>query len=120
MRKPKCPKCGFQAVKMQSEETAVSNSSGEIHATQRNFEDRCPIHGPFWDGPIGHHSTLLENQLKEMFPKDTRKMLLARLSADERKVFKKALEGKLFAEPARIHSWQALAMMHAAKPRSRS
>jgi hypothetical protein len=90
---------------MQSEEVAVSSSSGEIHGTQRNFDGACPTHGPFWDGPIGHHSTLLESQLKKMFPKDTRKILLERLSPEEWKIFQKALEGKLFAEPARIQSW---------------
>ncbi len=120
MRKPKCPHCGFQALKLQSEEMAISSSSGEIHGTQRNFYGACPTHGPFWGGPIGHHSTLQESQLKKMFPKDTRKILLARLPADERKAFKKTLEGKLFAERARIQSWQTLTMMHAAKPRSRS
>ena len=118
MRKPKCPKCGFQPPKMQSE-VVISSSSGEIHGTQRNFDGACRTHGPFWDGSIGHHSTLLESRLKRMFPKNTRKILLARLSADERKALKKALEGKLFAEPERIQSWQALTMMHAAKERTR-
>jgi hypothetical protein len=115
MRKPKCPQCAFQALKLQSEEVAVSNSSGEIHFAQRNFDGACPTHGPFWDGPIGNHSTLLESQLKKMFPRDTRKIILTRLSADERKAFKKALESKLHVEPARIHFWQALTPVHVAK-----
>jgi hypothetical protein len=119
MRRPKCPQCDFEPLELQSEEIAVSSSSGEIHGIQRNFDGACPTHGPFWDGPIGNHSTLLESQLMKMFPKPTLKILSARLPVDERKAFRKALEGKLFAEPARIDSWQVLAMTLAAKPHRR-
>jgi len=95
MRKPKCPHCGFQALKLQSEEMAISIVRGN---PQDSAEFLWRVSDPriVLGWPIGHHSTLLESQLKKMFPKDTRKILLARLPADERKAFKKTLEGKLF------------------------
>jgi len=102
----------ISATRMLAEEMLVGISgdqAGKIHGSQRNFYGQCPDHGTvLFSLPIGNHGTILEKNMRQMFPKDLRKVLLDRLSGQERKDFNEAWHGRHSPDEQTIARWRQM------------
>jgi ribosomal protein S27AE len=102
-----CPKCG-KAVpygKMDCEISEIDLIEHNVHFVVRRFQAVCPNCGPFFHDRVGHHGTITEKQMKQLFPKRERRRLRDALSEGERKPFVRTLAGKREPRDGEIKRW---------------
>ena len=101
-----CPKCGkevFLGPMVEIMEIGIPEPT--VCGVGRQFSVTCPVCGPsFYDKP-GHHGTIAEKRMTELFPRDTRRRLRNVLSPDDRKRFKGALAGTREPKDSDIKRW---------------
>src|SRR5258705_8700414 len=80
--------------KMEYEEILTPLGGGPVTALMRNFSINCPIHGIRIKQFSGHHITAE----RPPFSKSERKIVERKLTGNERKIFKKYIDGKYLAK----------------------
>lgn len=108
-----CPHCRARVDNVQLRaELAAVDPEGHVRATQRNFVGDCPEHGTvFINYQIGHHSTIGEALLGRRYDKATRRRISARLCPQERRKFRRAINGKYHWTRTDLSRWDRLARM---------
>jgi hypothetical protein len=85
--------------------SSVTVDLQNINGVVRRFRAECPDCGPFSHDRPGHHDTINETALEELFPKHLRKRIRLALSGDERKLFVQTLAGKREPKEGEIKRW---------------
>ena len=107
----RCPKCGQDSKPEPPAEiisVPVSNVEKSFNFVVRRHKAVCKNGHHFIvdQERIGHHSTLMESELKAQFPKKNWQRMRPLMTAQDYRTFKKSVEGKRVASQDEIAEWK--------------
>lgn len=103
-----CPKCRKHVPATFREMAKVDHQTGKVLSSRR-FPLLCCEHGGLGDEKnerSGHHATLWRAEFESRFPRNVRKILLGKLSPDERQAFVDMREGRRRPDWALLEEWR--------------